>query len=385
MLVVPLYSTLPPHQQQKIFDPAPPKNKKGILGRKIVVATNIAETSITIDGIVYVIDPGFSKQKVFNPRMKVESLLVSPISKASAKQRAGRAGRTRPGKCFRLYTEKSYETELMENTYPEILRSNLAPIVLTLKKLNISDLVHFDFMDPPAPETLMRALELLNYLGALDDEGELTPEGTMMAEFPLDPQLSKVLLTAPKFNCVNEILSIVACLNVANLFIRPKDKLPEAIDAVAKFIHADGDQLTLLNAYNEYKRKGSNAEWCFKNFINSRHIKSADDIREQLKTILIKLNFKFNDEPSISPNYNNIKKCILTGYFTQVAILQKNNAYLTVKESQIVAIHPSSVLSYKPELVLYNELVLTKKNYIRTILEIKGQWLFEIAPKYFKP
>jgi pre-mRNA-splicing factor ATP-dependent RNA helicase DHX15/PRP43 len=115
---------------------------------------------------------------------------VSPISKASAKQRAGRAGRTRPGKCFRLYTEKSYETEL-------------APIVLTLKKLNISDLVHFDFMDPPAPETLMRALELLNYLGALDDEGELTPEGTMMAEFPLDPQLSKVLLTAPKYNCVN--------------------------------------------------------------------------------------------------------------------------------------------------------------------------------------
>ena len=151
VMVVPLYSSLPPHQQQRIFDAAPPKNKKGIPGRKIVVATNIAETSITIDGIVYVIDPGFSKQKVFNPRMKVESLLVSPISKASAKQRAGRAGRTRPGKCFRLYTEKSYETELMENTYPEILRSNLAPIVLTLKKLNVSDLVHFDFMDPPAP------------------------------------------------------------------------------------------------------------------------------------------------------------------------------------------------------------------------------------------
>jgi pre-mRNA-splicing factor ATP-dependent RNA helicase DHX15/PRP43 len=206
-----------------------------------------------------------------------------------------------------------------------------------------------------------------------------------MAEFPLDPQLSKVLLTAPKYNCVNEILTIVSCLNVANLFMRPKDKLGEATDAVAKFIHSDGDHLTLLNAYNEYKRKGSQAEWCYKNFINHRHIKSADDIREQLKTILNKQNFKFNDEANISPNFNNIKKCILTGYFTQVALLQKNNAYLTVKESQIVAIHPSSVLSYKPELVLYNELVLTKKNYIRTILEIKGPWLFEIAPKYFKP
>jgi pre-mRNA-splicing factor ATP-dependent RNA helicase DHX15/PRP43 len=158
--------------------------------------------------------------------------------------------------------------------------------------------------------------------------------------------------------------------------MRPKDKLGEATDAVAKFIHSDGDHLTLLNAYNEYKRKGSQSEWCYKNFINHRHIKSADDIREQLKTIMNKQNFKFSDEPNISPNFNNIKKCILTGYFTQVALLQKNNAYLTVKESQIVAIHPSSVLSYKPELVLYNELVLTKKNYIRTILEIKGPWLF---------
>ncbi len=177
MAVIPLYSTLPPHQQQRIFEPAPNPNKKGLKGRKIILATNVAETSITIDGIVYVVDTGFSKQKVFNPRMRVESLLVSPISKASAKQRAGRAGRTRPGKCFRLYTEASYKTELIENTYPEILRSNLASTVLTLKKLGVNDLVHFDFMDPPAPETLMRALELLNYLGALDDEGELTEEG----------------------------------------------------------------------------------------------------------------------------------------------------------------------------------------------------------------
>ena len=168
--VIPLYSTLPPYQQQRIFDQAPPPNKKGIPGRKCVIATNIAETSLTIDGIVYVIDPGFSKQKVYNPRIRVESLLVSPISKASAKQRAGRAGRTRPGKCFRLYTESSYQNDLTENTYPEILRSNLASTVLQLKKLGIRDLVHFDFMDPPAPETLMRALELLNYLGALDDE-----------------------------------------------------------------------------------------------------------------------------------------------------------------------------------------------------------------------
>lgn len=167
-----LYGSLPPAQQQKIFEPAPPPRKAGgTPGRKVVVSTNIAETSLTIDGIVYVVDPGFSKQKVYNPRIRVESLLVSPISKSSAQQRAGRAGRTRPGKCFRLYTEAAFKKELIEQTYPEILRSNLASTVLELKKLGIDDLVHFDFMDPPAPETMMRALEELNYLACLDDEG----------------------------------------------------------------------------------------------------------------------------------------------------------------------------------------------------------------------
>lgn len=135
LLILPLYSSLPPQQQNRIFDKAPPPNRRGVPGRKIVIATNIAETSLTIDGIVYVVDPGFAKQKMYNPRLRVESLLVSPISKASAKQRAGRAGRTRPGKCFRLYTEKAFDKELVENTYPEILRSNLSSVVLNLKKL----------------------------------------------------------------------------------------------------------------------------------------------------------------------------------------------------------------------------------------------------------
>merc|ERR1712167_535381 len=186
LVVYPLYSSLPPRQQKRIFDKAPgPRVAGGPPGRKCVISTNIAETSLTIDGVVFVIDPGFSKQKVYNPRIRVESLLVSPISKASSQQRAGRAGRTKPGKCFRLYTEKAYKNEMQDNTYPEILRSNLGSVVLNLKKLGIDDLVHFDFMDPPAPETLMRALEQLNYLAAIDDEGELTELGSIMAEFPL--------------------------------------------------------------------------------------------------------------------------------------------------------------------------------------------------------
>lgn len=247
----PLYSSLPPSAQQRIFEPAP----RG--GRKVVISTNIAETSLTIDGIVYVVDPGFSKQKVYNPRIRVDSLLVSPISKASAKQRSGRAGRTRPGKCFRLYTETAFEKELIEQTYPEILRSNLSNVVLTLKQLGIDDLVHFDFLDPPAPETLMRALELLNYLGALDDEGDLTETGRHMAALPLDPQLAKALLASPGFSCSNEMLSIVALLSVPQIFMRPPEAAKAADAAKAKFAHVDGDHLTLLNAYHAYKQKGT--------------------------------------------------------------------------------------------------------------------------------
>eukprot|EP01103_Thecamoeba_quadrilineata_P005143 TRINITY_DN1497_c0_g1_i2.p1 TRINITY_DN1497_c0_g1~~TRINITY_DN1497_c0_g1_i2.p1 ORF type:complete len:524 (-),score=118.91 TRINITY_DN1497_c0_g1_i2:57-1607(-) len=211
---LPLYSSLPPALQQRIFEPAPPpRYPGGPPGRKVICATNIAETSLTIDGIVYVIDPGFAKQKVYNPRIRVESLLVSPISKASAQQRAGRAGRTQPGKTFRLYTERAFQNDLLSQTHPEILRSNLGAVVLQLKKLGINDLVHFDFMDPPAPETLMRALELLNYLKALDDNGNLTQLGEQMSEFPLDPQLSKMMISSCEYNCSNEILSITAMLS----------------------------------------------------------------------------------------------------------------------------------------------------------------------------
>jgi pre-mRNA-splicing factor ATP-dependent RNA helicase DHX15/PRP43 len=188
---IPLYSSLPPQQQQRVFDPAPPPRfPDGPPGRKVIVSTNIAETSLTIDGIVYVVDPGFFKQRVYNPRIRVESLLITPISKSSAQQRAGRAGRTRPGKCFRLFTEKDFVKELEEQMHPEILRCNLGSTVLELVKAGVKELARFEWLDAPAPETLMRALETLNFLAAFDDGGNLTPLGSKMSEFPLDPQVN---------------------------------------------------------------------------------------------------------------------------------------------------------------------------------------------------
>lgn len=219
MIICPIYANLPSDLQQKIFEPTPHN------ARKVVLATNIAETSITIDGIVYVIDPGFVKENVYNPSTGMESLVVTACSRASADQRAGRAGRVGPGKCFRLFTKWAYFNELPANPTPEILRTNLASVVLLLLSLGINDLIHFDFVDPPASETLIKALELLYALGALNDKGQLTKIGRQMAEFPTDPMLAKALLSSEKFNCTDEVLSIIAMLGESSaLFFRPKDK-----------------------------------------------------------------------------------------------------------------------------------------------------------------
>jgi len=321
---------------------------------------------------------------VYNPRIRVESLLVSPISKASAQQRAGRAGRTKPGKCFRLYTEKAFKQEMQENTYPEILRSNLGSVVLNLKKLGVDDLVHFDFMDPPAPETLMRALELLNYLAALDDDGNLTELGAMMAEFPLDPQLSKLLISSTEFNCSNEILSIVAMLSVPQCFVRPNEAKKASDDAKLRFAHIDGDHLTLLNVYHAFKQHMEDPQWSYDNFVNYRSLKSADNVRQQLSRIMDRFNLKrTSTEFTSSSYYVNIRKALVSGYFMQVAHLERSGNYLTIKDSQVVQLHPSTCLDHKPEWVLYNEFVLTTKNYIRTVTDIKPEWLLTISPQYY--
>ena len=382
--VIPLYSTLPPVLQQRIFEGAPP-DKDGKVGRKCVVSTNIAETSLTMDGVVFVIDPGFSKQKVYNPRIRLESLLVSPISKANAQQRAGRAGRTRPGKCFRLYTEKTYHAEMQENTYPEILRSNLATVVLQLKKMGIDDLVHFDFIDIPAPGTLMRALELLNYLGALDDVGNLTQLGASMAEFPLDPQLSKMLISSSQFNCSNDILSITAMLSVAQVFQRPADQKKAADDAKMGFAHIDGDHLTLLNVFNAFKQNHVIAQqWCYDNFLSYRSLMSADNVREQLSRIMQRFDIKRTSADFRSKDYYvNIRRALVSGFFMQVAHLERSGHYLTIKDNQEVELHPSTCLDRKPQWVIYNEFVLTNKNYIRVVTGIKADWLVQQANAYY--
>lgn len=346
---------------------------------------------MTIDGIVYVVDPGFSKQKVYNPRVRVESLLVSPISKASAQQRAGRAGRTRPGKCFRLYTEEAFKKELIEQSYPEILRSNLSSTVLELKKLGIDDLVHFDFMDPPAPETMMRALEELNYLQCLSDEGDLTALGRLASQFPLDPMLAVMLIGSPAYSCSEEILTIVAMLSVPNVFVRPALARKRADEAKLSFAQADGDHLTLINVYEAFISPEASEigthKWCRDNFLSYRSLTSAKNVRNQLQRLMQKYDLQLisqYNQVSEFEYWENVKKALVAGFFMQVAKKKLGNkGYLTVKDNQDVLIHPSTVLSKEGEWLIYNEFVLTSKNYIRTVTVVKPEWLVEIAPKYY--
>ncbi|KAJ7710009.1 P-loop containing nucleoside triphosphate hydrolase protein [Mycena rosella] len=385
LICIPLYSSLPPQQQQRIFDPAPPaRTSGGPPGRKVVVSTNIAETSLTIDGIVYVVDPGFSKQKVYNPRIRVESLLVSPISKASAQQRAGRAGRTRPGKCFRLYTEKDFMNELEEQTHPEILRSNLSNTVLELVKLGIKDLVRFDYVDAPAPETLMRALELLNYLAALDDEGNLTTLGGIMAEFPLDPQLAKMLIVSPEFRCSNEMLTITAMLSVPNVWLRPNNQRREADAAKALLTVPDGDHLTMLNVYNEYVTNQHDKNWTWSHYLSARALAQADNVRKQLERTMERYEVDIVSLSDQNKLYANVRQALVCGFFMQVAHKEgEKGNYLTVKDNQVVALHPSCGMDTQPEWVIFNEFVLTTRPYIRTVTEVRPEWLLEYATTYF--
>ncbi|KAL8920039.1 MAG: hypothetical protein Q9208_006494 [Pyrenodesmia sp. 3 TL-2023] len=376
LIILPVYSALPSEMQSKIFEPAP------LGSRKVVIATNIAETSITIDQIYYVIDPGFVKQNAYDPKLGMDSLVVTPISQAQAKQRAGRAGRTGPGKCFRLYTEAAFQSEMLPTSIPEIQRQNLSTTILMLKAMGINDLLHFDFMDPPPPNTMLTALEELYGLSALDDEGLLTRLGRKMADFPMDPALAKSLIFSVDMGCSDEMLSIVSMLSVQTVFYRPKEKQQQADQKKSKFHDPHGDHLTLLNVYNGWKQSKFSNPWCFENFIQARSMRRAQDVRQQLVNIMERYKHQV---VSCGRNTMKVRQALCSGFFRNAARKDPQEGYKTLIEGTPVYMHPSSALFGKPaEHVIFHTLVLTTKEYMHCTTAIEPKWLVEAAPTFFK-
>ncbi len=231
----------------------------------------MSDISFEVDGILYVVDAGYCKLKVYNPKLGMDALQITPISQANADQRKGRAGRTGPGFGYRLYTEMAYRNELFQNTIPEIQRTNLANTVLLLKSLGVKNLLEFDFMDPPpqvnindhilvasnsGKANILNSMYQLWVLGALDNVGNLTAVGRTMSEFPMEPSMAKMLIVSVDYKCSAEMLTIVSMLSVPSVFYRPKERQEESDAAREKFSVTESDHLTLLNVYQQWKNHG---------------------------------------------------------------------------------------------------------------------------------
>lgn len=378
MVVIPLYASLPHTQQLRVFHTAP----KGC--RKVILSTNIAETSITISGIKFVVDTGMVKAKRYNPDSGLEVLAVQRVSKAQAWQRTGRAGREDSGVCYRLYTEDQFD-QFNNMTVPEIQRCNLASVMLQLLALRIPNVLTFDFMSKPSPEAVRAAIEQLDLLGAverMDDQVTLTPMGKKMASFPLEPRFAKTILLSSQFHCTEEVLTIVSLLSVDSVLYNPPSRRDDVLSVRRKFISNEGDHMTLLNIYWAFKNVKGNKDWCRENFVNSRNMALVSEVRSQLRETCMKLGMAMESSRTDTAN---IRRCLAHGLFMNAAELQPDGSYYTLHTHQLVSIHPSSVLFQgKPAYVVFNELLHTSKCYMRDLCLVDPDWLHDAAPQYFR-
>ncbi|KAF9879823.1 ATP-dependent RNA helicase [Colletotrichum karsti] len=383
--VLPLYGQLSMEGQHAAFQPI-----KGMT-RKIVLATNIAETSVTVPGVRYVVDCGKAKVKQFRSRLGMESLLAKPISKSSAIQRTGRAGREGPGKCFRLYTEGTFGT-LEETDLPEILRIDVLGAVLTMKARGIDDILGFPLMDTPDIEAIERALVSLHLLGALDDDGTITEAGRKMAGFPISASFGAVLLASakPEFDCVLEAIDVISCITSGDDIFHQlqSEEQREEIEELRKELYRrEGDILTYLTTMQQYAAENADRiQWCKKRKVNIRNMKTALNIRKQLRNLCLKEGL-LSEAPPPDPQpfsplppeqAESLLKCFLRGFVYKTAILAPDASYVTSQGKHVIAIHPSSVLhGKKKEAIMFLEHVFTQKSYAKKVSVIQANWIVE--------
>ncbi|KAK4423932.1 putative pre-splicing factor ATP-dependent RNA helicase DEAH4 [Sesamum alatum] len=395
-IILPLHGSLPPELQVRVFSQPPPNC------RRFIIATNIAETSLTVDGVVYVIDTGFVKQRQYNPSTGMYSLDVVQISKVQANQRAGRAGRTRPGKCYRLYPSVVYKDDFLDATVPEIQRSSLAGSVLYLKSLDLPDIdiLNFDFLDPPSSEALEDALKQLYLIDAIDEDGSITSLGRTMAELPLEPSLSRTLLEANECGCLSHALTVAAMLSAETTLLLGQSK---SADKKRKHTPSNlpdgsglGDHIQLLQIFELWHQTDYNTDWCKENNLQVRGMIFVKDVRKQLSQIMQKIakgsmDVKTRKKRKEDQDYRPLRKALCSGYANQLAErMIRHNGYRTLGfNSQLVQVHPSSVLKpdedgMLPNYVVYHELIATSRPYMRNVCAVEMQWVRPILAKLDK-
>lgn len=380
-MIVPLYGMMQSDDQRNVFDEVP----EGC--RKLVFSTNIAETSLTVAGVGFVVDCGYVKQKVFNPKTGMESLVVTEVSRVQATQRAGRAGRTQNGKCFRLYTEESYLRSFAKVTVPEILRSNLASVTLQMKAMGIDNVISFDFMECPDRVRLVKSLRILFLLGALDADGNLTEMGKDMSRFPLEPQFARSLLAAQDLHCAEDMLTLVSLLSAEGVWFRPSrqnsEQLRTAEAIQSRFVMSLGDHITLLNVYRQWEENGCCADWCKEHYLHYRALRQAKEIRSQLKDQLHQANVSLHRHGP--QDYRSVLKALCMGFYMQTArMCSAGGGWLIVGENVLVKPEGGSALDgSNAEWVLYTELIGNTVAHclMRHVSAVEQAWLRPLLPK----
>ncbi|KAL2903601.1 putative pre-mRNA-splicing factor ATP-dependent RNA helicase DEAH4 [Bienertia sinuspersici] len=395
-VIYPLHGSLPPELQVRVFNP-PPKNC-----RRFIVSTNIAETSLTVDGVVYVIDCGYVKQRQYNPATGMYSLDAVQISRVQANQRAGRAGRTRPGKCYRLYPHVVYKDEFMEAAIPEIQRTSLAGSVLYLKSLDLPgiDVLKFDFLDPPSYGSLGDALRQLYLIDAIDENGAITNVGRIMADIPLEPSLSRTLIAANENGSLSQALTVAAMLSAETSLLpsfakgSQKKRKQEHIPMELPDGKGLGDHIQLLQIYELWSETHYDIEWCKERGLQIRGMSFVKDVRRQLCQLvqnMAKCSTEVHGSHSSRERklgYRNLRKALCVGYGNQLAErMLRHNGYRTIGlKSQLVQVHPSSVVQpdedgILPNCVVYHELITTSSPFMRNVCAVEMQWISPVLKK----
>ncbi|KAG6373112.1 pre-mRNA splicing factor [Boletus reticuloceps] len=376
LAVLPIYSQMPADLQARIFEPTSDGRRKLLLPRTL-------QKQFEVDGILYVVDSGYSKLKVYNPKVGMDALQITPVSQANANQRTGRAGRTGNGYCYRLYTEMAYRNEMFPNTIPEIQRTNLANTVLLLKSLGVKNLLEFDFMDPPPQANIINSMYQLWVLGALDNVGDLTPVGRKMSDFPMEPSMAKMLIVSVDYKCSAEMLTIVSMLSVPSVFYRPKERMEEADAAREKFNVPESDHLTLMNVFNQWKSHGFRDDWATRHFLHPKLLRKAREVRAQLEDIM---KFQKMEMISCGTDFDILRKAITAGYFHQAARVKGIGEYVNIRTGLPTHLHPTSALyglGYTPTYVVYHELILTSKEYMTQVTAIDAYWLADLGSVFY--